>query len=322
MVSRGRRALVTGATGFVGANLARALLVEGCEVHLLAHHQDQTWRIDSIRGDVRVHEGDLCDRGSVDRIVTQARPELVFHCAVYGAYSWQESAERMVQTNVLGTMNLLQACMASGVESVVNTGSSSEYGYKDHAPAEDEWLEPNSEYALTKASATMYCRWLAQNKGLDVATLRLYSVYGPYEDPGRLIPTLIRCGLAGKLPPLVNPEIARDYVSVEDVCQAYLLAAARRPGGEAGAIYNVGTGKQTSIREAIEIARRVLGLTCEPEWGSMPDRRWDTSTWVADVRKIERDLGWRPAHTFEQGFRRTVEWCRANETAPTAAAGR
>jgi dolichol-phosphate mannosyltransferase len=321
-VSRVRRALVTGATGFVGANLARALLLEGYEVHLLAHHQDQTWRIDSIRGDARLHEGDLCDCASVDRIVRQARPELVFHCAVYGAYSWQESAERMVQTNVLGTMNLLQACLAAGVEGVVNTGSSSEYGYKDHAPAEDEWLEPNSEYALTKASATMYCRWLAQSKSFAVTTLRLYSVYGPYEDPGRLIPTLIRCGLAGKLPPLVHPEIARDYVSVDDVCRAYLLAAARPPGGEAGAIYNVGTGTQTSIREAVEIARRTLGLTCEPEWGSMPDRRWDTSTWVADARKIERDLGWRPAHTFEQGFRRMIEWCRLNETARTAAAGR
>lgn len=317
-----RRALVTGATGFVGANLARHLLREGCEVHLLAHHHDQTWRIDSIRDDARVHVGDICDRESVDRIVLQARPEWVFHCAVYGAYSWQESAERMVHTNVLGTMHLLQACLAAGVESVVNTGSSSEYGYKDHAPSEDERLEPNSEYALTKASATMYCRWLAQSKGLAVTTLRLYSVYGPYEDPGRLIPTLIRCGLGGKLPPLVHPEIARDYVSVEDVCRAYLLAAARPPGGEAGAIYNVGTGTQTSIREAVEISRRTLGLTCEPEWGSMPDRRWDTSAWVADARKIRRDLGWGPAHTFEEGFRRMVEWCRTNETARTAAAGR
>ena len=316
------RVLVTGATGFVGANLARHLLKEGCEVHVFVHRHDQTWRIDSIRNEIRLHEGDLCDRESASQIVLQAKPDQVFHCAVYGAYSWQESAERMVQTNVQGTMHLLQACLAAGVESVVNTGTSSEYGYKDHAPAEDEVLEPNSEYALTKALATMYCRWLAQEKGLAVTTLRLYSVYGPYEDPGRLIPTLIRCGLAGNLPPLVHADVARDYVSVEDVCRAYSLAAARPPGGEAGAIYNVGTGTQTSIREVVEIARRALGLTCEPEWGSMPDRRWDTSTWVADARKIQRDLGWRPTHTFEQGFRRMVEWCRANETARTAAAGR
>jgi nucleoside-diphosphate-sugar epimerase len=317
-MSSGRRVLVTGATGFVGANLARHLLREGCEVHLLAHHQDQTWRIDSIRGDACVHEGDLCDRESVRRIVAAAKPDRVFHCAVYGAYSWQESVAQMVQTNVLGTISLLEACLAAGVQSVVNTGSSSEYGYQDHPPSEGERLEPNSEYALTKASATMYCRWFAQTKPIAVTTLRLYSVYGPYEDPGRLIPTLIRCGLAGRLPPLVHPDVARDYVSVEDVCRAYSLAVAGPPG-EPGAIYNVGTGRQTSIRQAVEIARRVLSVACEPQWGSMPDRRWDTRIWVADARKIRCDLGWEPADDFERGFRRMVDWCRLHETSRTVA---
>lgn len=321
-MSSPRRALVTGASGFVGANLARHLLQEGWEVHLLAHHEDQTWRIDAIRKDARVFEADLCDRDAVDRIVREARPHSVFHCAVYGAYSWQESVDRMVETNIMGTIHLLQACQKVGVESVVNTGSSSEYGYKNHAAAENEPLEPNSEYALTKASATMYCRWLARTESLAITTLRLYSVYGPYEDPGRLIPTLIRCGLAGKLPPLVHPEVARDYVSVEDVCRAYGLAAAPRPGADPGAVYNVGTGTQTSVRQAVEIARRVLDVACEPEWSSMPDRGWDTHTWVADVRKIERDLGWRPKDTFEVGFQRMVEWCRAHETSRTVCAVR
>jgi UDP-glucose 4-epimerase len=320
-VARGKRALITGATGFVGANLARSLLVDGCEVHLLIHQQDQTWRIDSIRNDVRLHEGDLCDCDSVQRIVAEARPEWVFHCAVYGAYSWQTSVEQMVQTNVLGTINLVQACRKVSVESFVNTGSSSEYGYKDHAPAEDEWLEPNSEYALTKASATMYSRWLARTTGFAISTLRLYSVYGPWEDPGRLIPTLIRYGLAGKLPSLVHPDTARDYVSVEDVCRAYRMVAARSVGAEAGAVYNVGTGRQTSLREVIEIARRVLGVRREPEWSSMPNRRWDTQTWVSDSRKIERDLGWRPRYTFEEGFRRMVQWCRDHPGARTLAEG-
>ena len=317
----GKRVLVTGATGFVGANLARRLLLDGCEVHLLTHQQDQTWRIDPVRGDVSLHEADLCDRDSVGRVVAEARPEWVFHCAVYGAYSWQSSVERMVQTNLLGTIYLIQACMRANVESFVNTGSSSEYGYKDRASAEDDWLEPNSEYALTKASSTMYSRWIARTTGFAISTLRLYSVYGPWEDPGRLLPTLIRYGIVGKLPPLVGADIARDYVSVEDVCRAYRMVVTRPADGEAGAIYNVGTGKQTSLRDVVDIARRVLKVSAEPQWGSMPDRRWDTRTWVADPRKIERDLGWRPKDTLEEGFRRMVEWFRSHPAARTVLEG-
>src|SRR5205085_63861 len=132
---------------------------------------------------------------------------------------------RMIQTNLLGTVNLVEACIAAGCAAIVNTGSSSEYGFKDHAPTETEWLEPNSHYAVTKASATLFCHYTAQHWEGLLPTLRLYSVYGPYEEPSRLLPTVILHGLQNRLPPLVNPEIARDYIAVDDVCDAYLLAA-------------------------------------------------------------------------------------------------
>jgi UDP-glucose 4-epimerase len=137
----------------------------------------------------------------------------------------------------------------------------------------------------------------------------LYSVYGPYEEPTRLIPALIACGSRGDLPPLVNPEVARDYVYVDDVSEACVLAAAS-PTGERGAVFNVGTGVQTSLSEVVEIARGVMGVSKEPSWGSMPNRQWDTDVWVADKTKIERELGWQSRFTFEDGFRETVKWFR------------
>ncbi len=304
-----KRALVTGGTGFVGANLVRRLLRDGHAVHLLVRPGYRPWRIEEIRADVQLHEVNLADTEGVAATLQAIRPDWIFHLAVHGAYSYQTEVGPIVQTNILGTIALVQAALATGFEALVNTGSSSEYGYKDSAPTETTWLEPNSYYAVAKASATLFCRYTAQKEDVRLPTLRLYSVYGPYEEPTRLIPTLIRKGLQGELPPLVNPAIARDYIYVDDVTEAYLRAATQ-PQAERGAVYNVGTGVQTTLQEAVAVAREVLPIASEPQWGSMPDRRWDTTVWVADSRKLQQELGWRPAYDFEAGFRATANWQR------------
>lgn len=304
-----KRVLLTGGTGFVGANLVRRLLREGHDVHLAVRPGYQSWRLADCLADLHVHPVELASAEAADALAAQVRPEWVFHLAAYGAYSSQTQVQAIVQTNVVATVCLLEACARAGFESFVHTGSSSEYGFKDHAPAEDEWVDPNSHYAVTKAAATQYCRFMARQRRLPVTTLRLYSVYGPYEEPTRLIPTLIVRGLAGELPPLVNPAIARDFVYADDVVEACLLAAAQ-PVAEPGAVYNVGTGVQTTIREAVEVARRALGIAGQPEWGAMPDRAWDTGVWVANNAAIRAALGWQPRFSFAEGFARTVKWLR------------
>jgi len=302
-----KRVLITGATGFVGANLARRLLADGHEVHALLRPEHNSWRIDSIRHELRLHILDLADSDAVKQVVNAIRPEWGFHLAVSGAYSWQTNVHEMVRTNITSTINLVDACLDAGCELFVNTGSSSEYGYKDHAPDETEAVEPNSSYAVTKVTATHYCRYLAQLRNARIIMLRLYSVYGPFEEPNRLMPTLITYGLRGELPPLVNPDIARDYIYVDDVIDAYLLAER----GEPGAVYNVGTGRQTPLREAVATAREVIGISAQPEWGTMADRLWDTTIWLANNQRIKAALGWQPRHSFAEGFREMVDWLRS-----------
>jgi len=305
-----KRALVTGASGFVGANLALRLLADGHEVHLLLRPEFAPWRIKAFRDQVQLHRADLTDGAAVEALVAKIKPAWIFHLAAYGAYSQQADPGAIMRTNVQGTVNLLEACLKTGFEAFVNAGSSSEYGFKDHAPSEDDFLEPNSRYAVAKASATLYCRHIAQHHDAPVTTLRLYSAYGPYEEPTRLLPTLIVRGLEGELPPLVNPDIARDFVHVADVCEAFILAA--RSGQKLGAVYNVGTGVQTSLRQVVEIAQRAMHLSAEPQWGSMADRMWDATVWVANNRKIKEELGWKPTVNFEEGFNRMLDWFRSD----------
>jgi len=237
----------------------------------------------------------------------EVRPERVFHLAAHGAYSWQDNARRIMETNAVGAVNLLDACLDADCEAFVNAGSSSEYGLKDHPPSEDETLEPGSAYAVSKAAATLLCGHAARTGRIGGVTLRLYSVYGPYEAPRRLIPQLVVQGLRGRLPPLVAPEVAHDFVAIDDVVEAFLLAA-ERVDLKPGAVYNIGSGVQTGLRDVVAMARRVLGVEVEPEWGSAPGRDWDTTTWVADARKAQSMLGWRATVSFEEGFARTVAW--------------
>jgi nucleoside-diphosphate-sugar epimerase len=308
-----KRVIVTGASGFVGAHLARRLLRDGHDVHLLVRENYTHWRIESIQSEMHLHGVDLGNIETLTHVVRRIQPDWVFHLAAYGSYCSQTDLCKMVQTNVVGTVNLVESCRKVGFEAFINTGSSSEYGFKDHAPSEKEWLEPNSPYAVTKASATLFCRYASQFKNVPLVTLRLYSVYGPYEEPTRLIPTLILRGLRGELPPLVNPNVAHDFIYIDDVIEAFILAASVS-GQEHGAIYNVGTGVQTSMGEVVRTAQQVLKFDVEPNWGSMPNRQWDIPVWVADNNKIREALGWFPKYNFEQGFRLTLNWFHSNPT--------
>ena len=303
-----RRVLVTGASGFVGANLARRLAGDGHTVTATCRPGADLWRLQDATG-LHVRPLDVCDEREIEALVDDVRPQWAFHLAAHGAYSWQTDTRQIFATNLLGTVSLIGACRRSGAcEAFVHAGSSSEYGFKDHAPDEDEALAPASDYAVAKAAATLYGRQAARAEdAMRVVTLRLYSVYGPYEDPRRLIPALVVRGLRGELPPLVDPDVARDFVFVHDAVRAFLLAAER---AEHGAVYNVGSARQTTIGEIVALTRAALDVAAEPQWASTAQRSWDTTTWISRTDRIRDELHWEPEHTLGDGFRATVTWLR------------
>ncbi len=302
-----KRVLITGAGGFIGANLARRLIREGHQTHLVVSPRGNPWRLEELHGQALLHRLDLCDAERVRQTIEAVRPDWVFHLAAHGAYSWQTDTKSIFQTNLMGTIHLVEACSAVGIEAMVNTGSSSEYGWKDHPPDENESLEPNSSYAVSKASATLYCRQVAQSTGLRLCTLRLYSVYGSYEEPARLMPSLLIHALQGGYPSLARPKVARDFVYIDDCIDAYLMAIAASDLPP-GAVYNVGSGVQTTLAEVVDVVRRLFHLKVPAVWASMPDRSWDTDTWVANSRRVQYELGWRPRTSLTEGLRKFRDW--------------
>jgi nucleoside-diphosphate-sugar epimerase len=301
--------LVSGAAGFIGANLVRRLIADDYDVHAMVRPGSATWRLSGV-APVTLHEADIRDRDGLTRLVARIRPHWVLHCSAYGAYSWQTEVPRMGDTNQTGTVNLLQACLRAGFEVFVNTGSSSEYGYKDHAPSEDEAAEPNSDYALSKLRATEYCRSVARMHHVAVPTVRLYSVYGPLEEPRRLIPMLASAALCGQLPPLADPSAAHDFVHVADVCDAYLRVATSAAVTQDG-IYNVGTGTQTTLAQLVDLVRSMVDVPVEPRWGSLEARAWDTCIWQADPAKIRTQLRWQP-RALGDGLAGFIDWMRSH----------
>jgi nucleoside-diphosphate-sugar epimerase len=298
------RFLVTGAAGFIGANLCRRLLLEDRETHVLVRAATATWRLEAIADRLHWHRADITDANAIERVIDEARPTVVYHLATHGAYHYQNNAEEILRTNVMGLWNLVRACSRTGCELLVNTGSSSEYGTKRFAMRETDVLDPNSFYAVAKAAQSLLCQHVGRTGATAIVTLRPFSVYGPYEEPTRLIPRLMMAALDGTPIDMVSPDTVRDFVFIDDVVDVYL--AIDKLKAVSGEIINVGTGVQTSLQQLVG----ALGVPVQARWNALAPRSWDSSVWVADISKLRRLLGLTPRLTVEQGLARSLPWFR------------
>jgi len=266
---------------------------------------------------IYLHPGDLNDGEHLRDLVSDIQPTIIYHLAVHGAYSSQTNADQIILTNVFGTWNLLKACSEVDYKVFVNTGSSSEYGYKQNAMRETDLLEPNSYYAVAKSAQTLVSQHMACADRRPINTFRLFSAYGPYEEPSRLIPTLIDRAFSGKPLEMVSPDTARDFVYIEDVLEAYLQIG--QLSLQRGEIFNIGTGIQSTMREVVRAVLRATDSSVKVHWGSMPARSWDAETWLADATKVRRILKWSPTTSLADGIKKTADWYRTEGQAVSRA---
>ena len=300
--------LITGASGFVGANLFKMLSAHRDDVYAVVQ-REKGWRLADER-DERILTADLNDHVQVKNLVETVNPLTIFDCVAYGAYSFEEDPLLIHQTNYQSIVSLVSVLLKRNIVAYVHAGSSSEYGSNCTAPAEDAVCMPNSDYSMSKMAASAYLQLVGQSRQFPCVNLRLYSVYGPLEETSRLIPNLLRFAVQGKLPPFVDARTSRDFVYVDDVCTAFIIAATKMNPSLYGHAFNIGSGVKTTIGDLAQITRQIFGIVQEPEFGTMQARKWDLPDWYADASKAQRDLGWRAKIELTDGLRRMSEWVR------------
>lgn len=301
---------MTGAAGFVGANLARALLDRFKQLHVIIKPSTNPWRIKNILKHVNVHGADLIDRVKIRRILKDLRPDIVFHLAAHGGYPHQSEFEQVMNGTVISTVNLLEGLKEIDFESFIHAGSSSEYGFKAKPMKETDGLNPAFLYAAAKGSSSLICQGFAKVFKKPVVTLRLFSVYGPWEEPTRLIPTVVTSILKGRPVFMTSGKQVRDFVFVDDVVNACLKTCSKQNIG--GEIFNIGTGEEITIEKVINRIVDLIGITVEIHKNRYPSRMWDTTHWKADISKAKRVLKWESRYDINQGLKKTIEWFRNN----------
>ena len=300
--------LVLGASGFIGRNLYGRIAASRSDVFAVVQHE-KSWRMEDVPDD-RIIAVDLTDPVATRNMVTSTRPQTILDCAAYGAYSFEQDPAKIYQTNFQSLVNLVELCAEVRVSAYIHAGSSSEYGTNTSAPTEEESCQPNSHYAVSKLASANFLGYMGKHRDFPCAHLRLYSVYGPLEDTSRLVPNVLKCALGGSLPPFVDARTSRDFVFVEDACSAFILAASRMNPTLHGEIFNIGSGRKTTIAELAEQVKSQFGIAEQPKFGAMEGRAWDLPDWYSNPDKAARMLGWRAATPLADGLNKTADWVR------------
>jgi nucleoside-diphosphate-sugar epimerase len=302
---------LSGAGGFVGANMARRLLREGYEVHVSLRGNTNAWRLADIMDQLNAHKVDITDFAALSRTIKEVSPEGIIHMATYGAYpTAQKDLQKTLDTNLTGTINMVRACGQIRYECFINTSSSSEYGLVQKSMNEDDFPKPIDYYGATKAGATIFCQAHTRITEAPIITVRLFSVYGPYEEPIRLVPSTIKKCLGNEKLEFTQGMQKRDFIYTADVEDAY-IELLRRPDLKGG-ILNIGTGSQHTVRDIVGAIIKETGTSSRPDFGALPTRQFESFNWVADMEKTHRLLKWRAKCNIAAGIRETVAWMRKN----------
>jgi dTDP-glucose 4,6-dehydratase len=328
--------LVTGGAGFIGANFVLDWISQSDELVVNLDKLTYAGNLEtlaSLKSDPRhiFVQGDIGDSALVDRLLAEHKPRAIVNFAAESHVDRSiHGPEDFVQTNVLGTFRLLESVRGywsalpadqKAAFRFLHVSTDEVYGSlskTDPAFTEENKYEPNSPYSASKAASDHLVRAWHHTYGLPVVTTNCSNNYGPFHFPEKLIPLMIVNALAGKPLPVYGDGMqVRDWLYVKDHCSAIRRVL---EGGKLGETYNVGGWNEKPNIEIVntvcalldELRPRADGKPYKEQISYVTDRPGHDRRYAIDARKLERELGWKPAETFDSGIRKTVEWYLAN----------
>jgi nucleoside-diphosphate-sugar epimerase len=300
------RVLLTGATGFIGSYALRRLLAAGHQVAVLVRPGSNPWRIADVLDRARRVEGDLDRIAAIERPVRDFAPEAVAHLAWFGVGNRLRNDPGQVD-NIKATVELVRLADKAGAKQWVGLGSQAEYGPRAEPIDEQAPTRPTTLYGISKLSACLLAGHLCGEAGMRFAWLRVFSTYGPKDDPGWMIPYLILELLRGNRPALTAGEQMWDYLYIEDAAEA-VARAVGSPG--ASGVFNLGSGRGEPLRAIIERARDRIDPSLPLGFGEVPYRPDQVMRLEARIDRLRAATGWGPQIGLDEGLRRTVDWFR------------
>lgn len=313
------KVLVTGGAGFIGSNFIRHVLSERSDWTITnldkLTYAGNLENLKDVQDNPRYHfvKGDIADRKFISELLKQHFQVLVNFAAESHVDRSITDASPFIETNIKGTQVLLEAARQYRVDLFVQVSTDEVYGSLEPEEkfTEETPLSPNSPYSASKAAADLLCHAYHRTYGLPMIITRCSNNYGPYQFPEKLIPLVITNALEGREIPVYGDGLnVRDWIYVVDHCRAIERVISQ---GRSGEVYNIGGNCE---RTNIELVRRILQILNKPESliKFVADRPGHDRRYAMDITKIERELGWRPAISFEEGLEATVRWYMDNES--------
>ena len=309
--------MVTGGAGFIGSNYVR-MLVNGelkgitkiIVLDKLTYSGNKQNLIDLDSPSFEFIQGDICDTDLASKLSKRVDAIVNFAAESHVDRSIDSSRE-FIQTNVLGAHTLLESARISSVRIFLQVSTDEVYGsIREGSWDENFPLRPNSPYAASKASADLISQAYHRTYGMDVRITRCSNNYGPYQYPEKVIPLFITNLMQEKKVPLYGRGLnVRDWLHVTDHCRGIHLVLTK---GSSGGVFNIGGGRELSNLELTRVILQAMGAS-EEKIEKVADRLGHDFRYSLNIRKIEKELGYKPEVSFEDGIRETIEWYKSNE---------